>query len=136
MSRQNFRILIVLSWLLAIVTVVISSATEIFLPSELKGYLDAQKNTPITASESIKFIFAIVYIIFSFVISVGLFLFKRWAKTLLLLSYAIGALLLLAFGPYVQTGLVDSLEYLGNILNGIILALVYFSPVSRMFSAK
>lgn len=136
MSRQKFRLLIILSWLLAVGAAIFSFSTERMLPPELKSYLDTQANTPITMPDMILTIISVVYLIFHFMVSVGLFLFKRWAKALFLPLLAIGSILIIPLGPYVDTGWATFLYYLCNLLDGITLAVVYFSPISRMFEVN
>lgn len=133
MSRQKFRLIIIIHWLLVVAYTIILFATENLLPSELRSYLDTQANTSITAYEIVFLIFGIVYFIFCVALSVGLFLFKRWAKNIILPSVVIGSLLILASGPCVETEWTSFFGYILNLFDGIIFALVYLSPVSRMF---
>ena len=133
MSKQKFRLLIVVNWLLVVAYVVVSITTESLLPSELRSYLDAQLNAPITTSDIMLFAVVFIYFISYIAVSIGVFLFKKWAKTLLLPSIAIASILLIIGGPYIETGLASFCSYFLNLIEGIILALVYFSPIRKMF---
>lgn len=133
MTRKNFRILLVLSWLLVIAGVVVSFVTESFPPPELQTYLQRVENSPLANGEIVLAIVDVAFIVLAVVLTVGLFLFKRWAKTLLPMSYALGLVLIPVNGPYIESGWVTTLFYLGSLVDGIILALVYFSPLREVF---
>lgn len=64
---------------------------------------------------------------------VGLFFFKRWARTLSLYSTLAGFFLTPFFGASLYSGLETSLFEIYNMVWGGILALSYFSPVSCRF---
>lgn len=136
MSKQKFRLFLVINWLLVLAYIVVSITTESLLPPEIQSYLDAQLNTPITLFEIVLLIIGVVYFIFCIVLSVGLFLFKKWAKAILLPSSVLSLLLfLLVFNtkPVIETGWASFIGDILSLFEGIILALVYFSPISRMF---
>jgi hypothetical protein len=136
MTRQNFRKLVVLNWLLLIIAVIVSFATESFLPAELRDYLDARGNAPLTEGEIVLASVGGLFLIFVIVLSVGLFRFRRWAKRLLPLSYIIGLLLLPAAGANVETGWASLMFYLCSLVDGVILAVVYFSPLKEEFETN
>jgi double zinc ribbon protein len=70
------------------------------------------------------------------VANVGLYLFWRPARTLYLVA-TIGALLAsLYLGPFVNPGPADFLETALDAVGGIILGLVYFSPVKEAFEQR
>ena len=133
MTRKNFRILLVLSWLLVIAGVMASFITEKTLPPELQSYLERVENAPLTNSEIVLAVVDIAFIVFAVVLTVGLFRFRRWAKTLLPISYVLGLALIPGDGPYVESGWASFLFFLGSLVDGIILALVYFSPLREFF---
>ena len=136
MTRRNFRRLIILKWLLGFSAVVVSLATTNYLPSELSSYVESQKNVELTVRHWIEFAVGMAGLIFSLIISIGLFLFRGWAKKLLLLSYVIALLMLLPYGPYILTAWVSILTYLTWLIDGGILFLVYQSPFGRTFEAE
>ncbi len=133
MSRKNFRILLVLSWLLVIAGVVVSFLTESSLPPELRAYLERVGDAPPASGEIVLAVVDVAFIILAIVLTVGLFRFRRWARSLLPVSYALGFALLPAHGPYVESGWESALFYVGSSVDGVILALVYFSPLSEVF---
>ena len=136
MTRKNFRILLVLSWLLVIAGVVVSFATKNSLPSELQSYLERVENAPLTNGEIVLAVVDITFVVFAIVLTVGLYRFRRWAKTLLPVSYVLGLVLIPVNGPYVESGWVSILFYSGSLMDGIILALVYFSPLKEFFETN
>lgn len=122
-----------LSWLFAISGVVASYVTESFLPPELRSYLNDYESAPYTNGEIALIIVDIISVVFAFALTVGLFFFKGWAKTLLPLSYTIGLLLVPFNGPYVEVGWDTFLFYLSCLMDGVVLALVYFSTLKEAF---
>lgn len=136
MTRKNFRILLVLSWLLVITGVVVSFATRNSLPSELQSYLERVENAPLTNGEIVLAIVDVTFVVFVIVLTVGLFRFRGWAKALLPVSYLLGLVLIPVNGPYVESGWVSILFYSGSLVDGMILALVYFSPLKESFESN
>jgi hypothetical protein len=135
MTKQNFRILVVLEWLIIISGLVVYFLTKAALPSEVREYLENQNSAPLTTADMIFFCVSVVLILLTIVTSIGLFFFKRWSKTLLLLSYVVTILLTPTHTVYINTGWTELLFTVGDILGGMILALVYFSPISTAFEA-
>ena len=136
MTWKNFRILLVLSWLLVIAGAVASFATENSLPPELQSYLARVENAPLANGEIVLAVVDVTFIVFAVVLTVALFRFRRWAMTLLPVSYVLGFVLIPVNGPYVESGWVSILFYLGSLVDGIILALVYFTPLRESFETN
>ena len=67
---------------------------------------------------------------------VGLFMLRRWGRTLSLATTALGLCLYPFFGPTVATWPQSALTDLSNILWGAALALAYLGPVSAQFVAN
>lgn len=64
---------------------------------------------------------------------IGLFFFKRWARSLSLALTFLGLAILVSLGPTLLSSLESSLLEASSMLWGVILALAYFSPVSARF---
>lgn len=64
---------------------------------------------------------------------IGLFLFKRWARSLACWTTVIFCLLLLFDGPVLMSSLENTCYEISNILLGAVLALAYCSPISARF---
>jgi hypothetical protein len=64
---------------------------------------------------------------------IGLFFFRRWARPLYLVTTILATLLLPVSGPYVASGWSQMIDELGLIVSGVILALIYWSPLKELF---
>ena len=133
MTKQNFKNLIILQWLLGITSCVVYLATIDYLPQQLQSYLEELKNTELTTNEwfliAIGFFLLLAYI----VIYIGLYRFKGWAKRLLLPIHVFALIVTPFSGISIETGWVSAINYLYCLVNGGILFLVYLPPVSQMF---
>ena len=136
MTKRGFKLLIIVKWVLYILIAVVSLLAERFLPPELRSYIEGIRNSPATTEGWILFAVNIAFLLFVIVLSVGLFRFKKWAKNLLLPSYIIGILLTPFYGPNIQTSWSGSISYVSSLVDGMILALVYYSPVREMFETN
>ena len=134
MTRQGFRRLLVLSWLIGVAAVVVSLATVPYLPSDLRHYLKAQSDAEPTTMDWVIFTVGLCLLTGHVITSVGIYRFRAWAKRLLLPINVIALLLLPLYGPSVMTGWASALNYLNGLVSGGILFLVYLSPVGRMFA--
>lgn len=133
MSKSTFRLLILGSWVLIVAAVAAHFIALRGLPVELRGWLEAYKTEPENRVSTLKLVLDVLYLASCLVISVGLFRFRWWAKSLLIPSIAVGLLLGGAARINVDVQWVASLKYLSSMLSGAILALVYWSPLSDMF---
>jgi hypothetical protein len=133
MTQQNFRRLIILQWLLGIVSCIVYFATINYLPHQLQNYLEEIKNAEPTVGDW--FIFAVGSFLFPIyvIIYIGLYRFRKWAKKLLLPIHLASLIILPFLGISIQTGAVSTINYFYCLVNGGILFLVYWSPVSQMF---
>lgn len=136
MTRQRFRRLILLWWLSGISCVVTALATNQYLPTELRNYQEAITNTDVTVVDWIVFAVAFAVFVCAIIVSVGLYRFRRWAKSLLLPTHIVALILMPFYGPNVMTGWAYTTTYLYSVLTGGLLFLVYLSPVSYMFESK
>ena len=66
----------------------------------------------------------------------GLFLFKRWARTLAIIITLVGVATAPFFGPQLASALAGTVFYASSVLWGAILAIAYFSPLSSRFGAN
>ncbi len=51
-------------------------------------------------------------------------------------AYIVGGLILLSNEPTVETGLASAILYVSSVIDGVILALVYYSPIRGVFEAN
>ena len=70
------------------------------------------------------------------VISIGLFQFNPWSRDLLIITYIIGFFLNPIYGTVIESPLSRSVGSLIGLIDGIILGMAYFSPISERFKPK
>lgn len=139
MSRHQFRLLVVLHQLLVFGGLVIYEMTTDALPPDITDYLDA--GSSVLESEDGGWVsnfldwFSYAMLCISLVASLGMCLFKSWGRTLFLLCTVILLLSSPVHEFYVNTGWSEMLVYAETLLEGMIIALAYFSHVHRMFAA-
>lgn len=133
MTRQGFRKLIVLQWLLTITYYIVHYATLDFLPPQLLSYMAEAQTAEPTTGDWFFFAAALLLLPIYVITYIGLFMFKAWAKKLLLLI-TVAVLIITPFsGVCFQTQWAGVVAYLICLVEGGILFLVFLSPVSRMF---
>ena len=139
MLRRNFQIIVACSQILAIAAVVVQYLTESSLPPELLGYLSAYETILIPDRYSVLEILTnipfVIQTLLGVLGAVGLILFRAWGRPVFLV-YIVAALLVTALtGPHVNTGWAVLFGYLCSLTEGVTIALMYFSPIRKMFPA-
>ena len=104
------------------------------MPEQLRAYLAAQREAPITVSELIVGTFAILWLIASGIAWIGLWRFWKYAPTLYLTVCVGGLVQLLFLGPTVQNAWSNTLSAATSIFSGLILGLVYFSHLGVRYA--
>jgi hypothetical protein len=132
-SKTLLRTLIVAEIALGIISIVVSLVTESSLPEPLRAFLEVDSEADVTAQEMVLLAVAIPLIGLLLVSSIGLFFFWRPARILYLITMIVGLLLTPFFGPYVDAGWGTMFEDAAVIISGVILALVYFSPLKGSY---
>ena len=135
MSDVRFRWLLVL-YLLCMFAAVFAA----FLPSGYSTEIDeliAKEPVPAILANDWAFLGgAAAFLAAVFTGLAGLFLFRRWGRTLSLHTTLVGFLVFPFFGPVVSSGLGSSLMEASSVLWGAVLACAYFSPASARFGAR
>ena len=132
-SRGVLRTLIVAEVGLVVLSIVGSLLTESLLPEPLRAYVATEFEGEITTRDVAMVAAAVPLLILWLVSTIGLFFFWRPARMLYVVTMIFGLLAMPFFGPYVDVGLGAMLEDAATIISGVILALVYFSPVKELF---
>lgn len=132
-TKGLLRTLIIAEIGIGIVSIVVSLITESMLPEPLRAFLEAESEAEITARELVMVTAAIPLIILLLMSSIGLFFFWRPARTLYLITVVLGLAMTPFFGPYVDAGWGTTFEEVAVIISGVILALVYFSPLRDFY---
>lgn len=140
MSRSNFQILVAVSQVLALGAVVVQYLTESTLPAELLGYLSDYETILIpdrySAFELLSDFGFLVHTFLGLLTAVGLILFRPWGRPVLLVYVGMELILAVLTGHYISTGWTVLVGYLCSLTEGAILALVYFSPIRKMFETQ
>ncbi|GMU20107.1 MAG: hypothetical protein AMXMBFR13_02070 [Phycisphaerae bacterium] len=132
-TKGLLRTLIVAEIGIGIISIVVSLFTESMLPEPLRAFLEAESEAEITAREMVMIAAAIPLIILLLVSSIGLFFFWRPARILYLLTVVLGLAMTPLLGPYVDSGWATTFEEIAVIISGVILALVYYSPLRDLY---
>jgi hypothetical protein len=138
MLRRNFQILVAVSQVLTIGIVVVQYVTESSLPPELLGYLSDYETILIPDRLSIIELLTnipfLVETLLGIFAATGLILFRTWGRLVYLVYIAAGLIITVLAGPYISTGWTAFVGYVSSITEGLILALMCFSPVRKMFA--
>ena len=134
MSPTAFRALIVCSIVSSLAASLLDALIPELLPASLAAALE---NEPVPAFLGMDWLAAGIAAIAALIAvvagAVGMFLFKRWGRSL---SFWLSAAALLAYpvsGPVVFSGWSAALYELSTIIWGAVLALAYFSPLAARF---
>ena len=136
MSRRNFQILVAGSQILVIGIVVVQYVTDSSLPAELRVHgtlLIPDRYAIIELLTDIPFVIQTLLGLFA---AVGLILFRTWGRPVFLVYVVTELVVVLLTGPHVSTSWTAFLGYIYSIAEGVILALIYFSPIRKMFGAQ
>jgi len=140
MSRHQFRLLVIAHQLLVFGGLVVYEMTAGTLPPELAQYANTGRS--VVEDEGGggwlgSFDDWLYYglLAAALVASLGLCLFKRWGRSLFLLCTVIWVITSPLSEFYVNMGWSTLLGYPATLLEGMIIALAYFSHVHRMFAA-
>ena len=139
MHRHKFRLLVVFSQLCSFGWFLVDEVTTGAIPEELRGYFGLDQSVLGTPADYDPFFGDLPYTLFVVVTvlgvaaAVGLCLGQNWGRRLFV--FCIGCEIVLApLTPYsIGTGWGGMVGYLYGITAGMVLALVYFSPLRRMF---
>lgn len=132
-----YRYVLVLSWLVALFELGCSFMLEDTLPTGLKYYLmgvHKQEVSTVVGFSSLGNLI-ITFVIMPVVI-VALWRFQHWGRVLYVISLVILTIMSLMLGPYVSTGLESMFNMIGNILNGMLLVMMFSGDIRYKFSCK
>jgi hypothetical protein len=135
-TRTQYRALLVVSWLLLALAVAAYFIAKKSLPMELQQWLNDYNSSQETRIPGYRLLIDLFYLVMNIVVAAGLFFFQRWAKMLFIPLTLFGLALLMSSRISIEVEWSRAISTLCNITNGVILALIYCSPVSRMFESK
>lgn len=137
--RRNFQTLVVAHQLLVFAVLVVQPFTEGWMPPEAQGFPDAEASlldeaggpdTRFVLMRSLWWALTLG----SLLASAGLLFFRPWARALFSLTAVAFVLAAPLQEYYVDTGWTVMVAGLGALCEGMLIALVYFSPVRKMFA--
>ena len=134
MTIKTFKRLIVLSWATAILSVITWFATEKYLPTQLKDYLDTEASADLTRGDWLLFAIGIGFLLAGVVIAVGLYRFRPLARRLLLPVNVACLIVTPFYGPSVMTGVAWMVSCIAAMLSGAVIVAAYLPPASDEFN--
>ncbi|MEJ5021025.1 hypothetical protein WH297_14980 [Ochrobactrum vermis] len=133
MTKQRFRILI-LSY---IATLVATAVDAVYFPAQVSKELAAayakEALPPFVFSPAVFLVLAAVSLAAIIIPPVSLFFFKKWGRWLGVCTTIVMLVGLPFLGPSLSSGFGTAVLQLSAALWGAVLALAYFSPISRDF---
>lgn len=136
--RRNFQTLVVFHQLLLFATIVVQSLTDSWLAPEVRSFLGIESSVlddaagEVAQGQFMPILWWSVTLI-SVLASVGVVLFRRWGRTLFVLVSVVSLLLVPFEGLYVDVGLTVLVGSVACLIEGMIIALMFFSPLRKMF---
>jgi hypothetical protein len=132
MSTSVFRLFVVLSFLLPLVAMAVDALFPSLISRALTEAVQADAGRPWLESWW-SIVVTVVLVAAALAGSVGMLLFKRWARSLSLWSTAFVLVYLPFIGSIVESGLAASLYEASSMLWGAALAAAYFSSLRERF---
>jgi hypothetical protein len=130
------RHLVVWQWILACLSIVFFQLEVDRLPFLLQQYAATEAARPATLADAAVGWLTLLWGIGSLVASVGVFALRRWARPLFLVLALLGCVLQALLEPSVTTGWSVAAETAAQVLVGVTIGVVYFSPVRGHFARR
>lgn len=130
-----FRIVLVTGIVTALICVAISFGLSDTLPPILQDYLAQLDSEELADGEFILLLLGvIVALILSIVVTIGIWMFKRWARTLYIAIIVISFPMYIVMGPVVMTAWEAMFADMSLILDGILIAMMYTGSIGKIFN--
>lgn len=135
LTKFSYRLMIILSFALGVLSPVASEIYGAGLPVEINDYLSQNTGMHLGGAETL-FVLAIVAVLaVAYLWSlVALLRFKKYSIKLNLLTYFMLLLMFPFFPASVNGGVSFGLDSLSTVLSGAVIALAYWSPAKHWFS--
>ena len=139
MTRHQFRILIVFNQLCSFGWFLVEEAASVLIPEELRGHFGLDQSVLGASADYNQSLEDLIYTIFIGLVfltvlgAAGMCFGRNWGRRLYLFCVVAGVVLTPLTPYYIAPGWGGLVSYLYTITTGALLALVYFSPVRRMF---
>jgi hypothetical protein len=130
------RHLVVWQWALAFLSIVVFQLEVEHLPLLLREYAALEAARVPTLADSLVGWFALAWGLGSLVASAAVCLLRRWSRPLFLAMAILGCVLQALLEPSVTTGLSVAAETGAQVLVGVTLGVIYFSPARGHFARR
>ena len=133
MTKGQFRWLITASIVASILGIMTDFIMEASLPESLRDYLNAQSEADLTTRDAIVAVVSLLFLVAWVVAIIGLYCFWQFARPLMVIVLIGSIIISVVIGPTVQSGLTTAFAVVDTLLSGMILALIYTTPVRTWF---
>ncbi len=134
LSKRSFRILVAVELALIVLGGTAYFAGAAFLPEPLRAFDEARFEADFTPLEAVAFALGVPTLIALLAAIGGLWNFRPFARPLYLGATIAGILITPLFGPHIATGWTAAIESASVTVNGVLLGVIYFSPVRDYFA--
>ena len=135
-TPQVFRGFMLASLVLSILAFVIDLTVPALVPDIVRFAEEQYWSQSSAGGLMFRASLLLLYVAASLVAFVGLYFFKRWARTANLVLSALLIVVAPALGHIVLSGIAQGLGEIALLLWGAVLAMAYFSPLSERFEAS
>ena len=135
-TETGFRVILASSVAAGIFGIIVATLSEASLPFELQRYVSRQAAEPMSPQAIVALVIWVPALVISLTAAIGMFFFWRPARVLALLGTLLALAALPLYEPIVETGLATFFHEVSSILWGMILALVYWSPLAQRFARQ
>ena len=125
-SRRAFRFLVVFSELFPFVSALVLSKVPALIP------IDHSKLV-FESSEYLINIVVVINFLLGGVVSIGLFMFKKWSQPAAIITTCIGLCVYCFYSYFADTGFKVAGDQLSALMAGALISLAYFSSVAEEF---
>jgi len=122
--KSALRIGVLVLWLSTALSIGLSFIMESSLPELLQSYIAWELEQDISVQDWIVLYVGIPLILVAIASSIGLFLYKPWAKWPYIISTLVGLVLVAFIGPTVEHSYSMVFDYLGTGADGFIIAIL------------
>jgi len=130
------RHLVVWQWLFAALSILIFQLEVDRLPFLLREYAALEAARAPSAADAVTGWLALIWAGGSLAASVGVFLLRRWSRPLFVAMAILGCGLQALLEPSVTTGWSVAAETGAQVLVGVTIGVIYFSPVRGHFARR
>ncbi|MGH1486647.1 MAG: hypothetical protein ACRBCI_10545 [Cellvibrionaceae bacterium] len=136
MTKVHFRLLVVLSFLLPVIGGIYDYVWPNSLLDQASEYVLSIETETSDTEDLLTTIWLAVLVVISITSVIGLLLFKRWGRQLYIAAFLVAAPFPFFSGIVVYGAIGQISNDLSFLLSGMIISLMYFSPLSKEFKKR